>query len=302
MNESILLYKQAHAIHVNTPSDPLFYYFDYDERSYSINMEFQHFHDFYEIHILLDAKATHTIEGNLYAIQQFDIVLLKPSLLHKTQYPEGPPHKRLIINFAMPREVEGLTSGYEAIFSVFDQSIPIFRFSEKIQKNIFCYINDIFKLSLGSSPHNSVAIHCKFTEFLCALYLNQHNNSYVPQAIGDSITQKIYSITSYIHNNFREELPLESLSKMFYLSSYYLSHQFKKVTGFTLTSYIQMTRIRNAQLLLMNSDLKITVIAEQCGFTSFSQFNRIFNKFNEMSPSAYRHAIANNQFQVSYTE
>ncbi|XEC94118.1 AraC family transcriptional regulator [Paenibacillus tarimensis] len=297
MNEPILLYKQAHAIHVNTPSDPLFYYFDYDERSYSINMEFQHFHDFYEIHILLDAKAMHTIEGNLYTIQQYDIVLLKPSLLHKTQYPEGPPHKRLIINFAIPREIEGLTSGYEAIFSVFDQPIPIFRFPEKIQKNLFTYINDIFKLSLSHSPHNPVAIHCKFTEFLCALYLNQQHNSYVPQEVGDSTTQKIYAITSHIHSNYKEQLSLESLSKMFYISSYYLSHQFKKVTGFTLTSYIQMTRIRTAQLLLMNSNMKITEIAEQCGFTSFSQFNRIFNKHNDMSPSAYRQAIAKNPFQ-----
>ncbi|WKL04641.1 helix-turn-helix domain-containing protein [Paenibacillus amylolyticus] len=33
---------------------------------------------------------------------------------------------------------------------------------------------------------------------------------------------------------------------------------------------------------------KITDIAAQCGFTSFSQFNRIFNKQNGMSPSVYR--------------
>lgn len=49
-----------------------------------------------------------------------------------------------------------------------------------------------------------------------------------------------------------------------------------------------MTRIRNAQQLLLNSSEKITDIAAQCGFSSFSQFNRIFNKQSGMSPSAYR--------------
>ncbi|MEK4061941.1 MULTISPECIES: helix-turn-helix domain-containing protein [Paenibacillus] len=32
----------------------------------------------------------------------------------------------------------------------------------------------------------------------------------------------------------------------------------------------------------------ISDIAEQCGFNSFSQFNRVFNKLSGMSPSAFR--------------
>ena len=54
-----LLYEQAYSITINNAEAPLYYFFDYDERSYSINMEFQHFHQFYEVHILLDGKASH---------------------------------------------------------------------------------------------------------------------------------------------------------------------------------------------------------------------------------------------------
>ncbi|MCD8023341.1 MAG: helix-turn-helix domain-containing protein [Lachnospiraceae bacterium] len=38
----------------------------------------------------------------------------------------------------------------------------------------------------------------------------------------------------------------------------------------------------------MSSDASITAIAVQCGVTSFSQFNRVFNKFVGSSPSAFR--------------
>lgn len=99
-----LLYEQAYSITINNAEAPLYYFFDYDERSYNINMEFQHFHQFYEVHILLDGKASHIIEGDYYALQPYDIVFLRPALLHKTEYPVGAPRKRLIINFAIPAD------------------------------------------------------------------------------------------------------------------------------------------------------------------------------------------------------
>ncbi|QOS82144.1 helix-turn-helix domain-containing protein [Paenibacillus sp. JNUCC31] len=284
----VLAYKQGYAIQVNQPGDPLFYYVDYDERSHDVNMEFQHFHDFYEMHILLDRTAAHIIEGSLYEIQPFDIVLLKPSLLHKTQYPKGAPPKRVIINFAMPRSVPGLESGYNELFSIFEESLPIFRFTEERCKDIFTPLNDIFALSQHPSAVNSVAIHSKFVDFLYTIHRYSHENGYVVQETGSSMSRQIYAITSYIHSHYQQELSLEGISKAFFVSAHHLSRQFNKVTGFTLTQYIQMTRIRNAQQLLLNSSMKITEIAEQCGFASFSQFNRSFNKLSGMSPSAYR--------------
>jgi transcriptional regulator GlxA family with amidase domain len=49
-----------------------------------------------------------------------------------------------------------------------------------------------------------------------------------------------------------------------------------------------MTRIKNVQYLLLNTKKKISELAEECGFTSFSQFNRIFQKYCSQSPSEYR--------------
>ena len=287
-HDQALLYEKAYSININTSMDDLFYFFDYDERAANKNMEFQHFHQFYEIHILLDTKATHIIEGDFYAIQQYDIVFLKPALLHKTEYPQGPPKKRLIINFSIPKNMTGLEDSLKTLFSIFDNSIPIFRFSENYRNHIFNFINDIFTISKDHSLINSLAIHCKFLEFLCAVYNKKNKNLYAPQELSDSITNKIYSITSYIHSNYTKKLSLEFISKFFFISPYYLSHQFKNITGFTLTNYVQMTRIRNSQQLLLYTTMKITDISEKCGFTSFSQFNRVFNKFNGLSPSQFR--------------
>lgn len=65
-HENIIIYEKGYSININNNLDELFYFFDYDERSANINMEFQHFHQFYEIHILLDEKAIHIIEGDFF--------------------------------------------------------------------------------------------------------------------------------------------------------------------------------------------------------------------------------------------
>ena len=49
-----------------------------------------------------------------------------------------------------------------------------------------------------------------------------------------------------------------------------------------------MTRVRNVQAMLINTDLPITEIPGLCGFNSFSQFNRVFRKHIGISPSVYR--------------
>ena len=283
-----LLYEQGMAITVNHPQDPLFYFFDYDERPFSANMEFQHFHEFHEIFLPLEERAAHLIEGQFYDLKKYDIVLLRPSLLHKTKYPPGPPSKRLIINFSFPTDLYGLARNLEGILAPFHEQVPIFRFPQEIRDQLFEYLNDIFSIANSKRPNFSVFIHAKFLEFLFTLNDKKKSNCYEGEQFSDSITQKIYSITSYIHVNYSQEFSLNQLSRQFFISPCYLSHQFKEVIGFTLVSYIQMTRVKNAQQLLLYTDLKIKEITERCGFTSFSQFNRVFNKFCDCSPSQFR--------------
>ncbi len=71
------------------------------------------------------------------------------------------------------------------------------------------------------------------------------------------------------------------------------------MTGFTVVQYIQQTRVKNAQYLLLNTSLKITDIAEKIGFSSFSQFNRVFHRFCSMSPSDYKTFYNENAMRVN---
>ena len=294
---NLVLYENKYTVRINAENDVLYYYFDYDERSADINMQFQHFHTFYELCIPLCPHATHFVEGKPYELKMFDIVAIPPSVLHKTQYPVGSACKRLIVQFNLPRSVTGLSNEYEQLTGIFHREVPIFRFDMELQKKLYRKINDIYLLSPKKDPMRDLIIHLNFIEFLTLLFLNHDKNIYSNETEMTPMEQKIYSITSYIHAHYSEELSLELLADKFAISGCYLSHQFKDVTGFTLTDYIQMTRVRNVQSLLINTNAPITEVALPCGFNSFSQFNRVFHKHIGMSPSQYR-----KQFQIPIPE
>ncbi len=288
MQEQVPLYEGKHMIRMGDPKEPFFYCFDYDERSHSVNMEFQHFHGFYEIFILLDDEASHIIEGQLYTLSLYDIVCLPPGLLHKTQYPVGLPKKRLIITFSLPEPFFHYLPEYKQLLSLFDEQVPIFRFSGAALQSLISALNRIYLSDRAASSIQGLTTFQMIVDFLTVLYNNRARNQYKPVSTLGALTDKIYDICAYISAHFDEPLGLSGLAKQFYLSDYYLSHKFKEVTQFTLTDYIQHTRIRNAQQALMFSREHITQIAQACGFKSFAQFNRVFHKHCGISPSQYR--------------
>ena len=262
--QNLALYQDQYYIRINEENDTIFYFFDYDIRSADINMQFQHFHTFYELCILLCPNATHFIEGVPYELQAFDIIGIAPNVLHKSQYPAGTPCKRLIIQFNLPKQVPGLGNEYEQLLGMFHRSSPIFRFDAALQKQLFRKLNDIYLLSPKTDPMRNLIIHQKFIEFLTLIFLNQNNNLYANRTSMSDMEEKIYAIASYIHTHYPEDLSLDFLAEKHCISSSYLSHQFKNVTGFTVTDYIQMTRIRNVQALLLNTRIPITEVCAPC--------------------------------------
>ncbi len=286
-----LLYKKKHCLCINDITHSLYYYFDYDERSQKVNMEFQHSHPFYEIMVYLGPQqASHLIEGIHYSLCPGDFVFLRPSILHRSDYSNIQPSKRLIINFLYPPSLWDNPAPYEKLFTPFHSMVPIYRFPVQKQITICEKLNEIYHFSFRQEDSDlmTLMVHQKFLDFLYTFRELSQYNIYENSSYSTFCEQKMHQICHYIHTHYFEPLSLESLSRQFFISPCYLSHQFKNVTGYTLTRYIQMTRICNAQYMLQNTDKAISVLATECGFNSFSQFNRIFQNLCGQSPSSFR--------------
>ncbi|HEU5314315.1 MAG TPA: AraC family transcriptional regulator [Candidatus Udaeobacter sp.] len=101
---------------------------------------------------------------------------------------------------------------------------------------------------------------------------------------------EIWKARNFIEEHSGEELSLSKVAKVVNVSANHLSEKFKQVTGVNFVEYIAWTRFEKACDLLRNSNLRISEIAFAVGFQSLSEFNRVFKKLSEGSPTQYRTA------------
>lgn len=105
-------------------------------------------------------------------------------------------------------------------------------------------------------------------------------------AVNDENT--VAEIKRYIKEHLAEDLNRKDLADRVYLTPDYLSHLFKKETGYSLTNYIIHERIEKAKVLLSKKDMSIRDIASACGFDNVSYFSRQFRSMTGMTPREYR--------------
>ena len=101
-------------------------------------------------------------------------------------------------------------------------------------------------------------------------------------------SKSVREAINYINLNITQDLTLDTVAKKLDLAPAYLSGQFKKETGQTITEFIHCKRCDHAAELLIHSNLSIAEIATQSGITDTSYFSMLFRKKYGMSPTHYR--------------
>ena len=93
-----------------------------------------------------------------------------------------------------------------------------------------------------------------------------------------SQSKKIKDAMTYIDNNTDNRLTLKEISSTVCMAETYFSSIFKKFNGISPCEYITIKRVEKAVDLIKNTSLTKLEIAEQCGFSSSSNFYKAFFK------------------------
>jgi YesN/AraC family two-component response regulator len=107
----------------------------------------------------------------------------------------------------------------------------------------------------------------------------------------DSETEPLINrMLLHIHQHISDpdKLRIDHLAAQFNLSANYVGEYFRKFTGESLQQYITQYKLRLVQQRLEYSDLTVSQIAGELGFTDESHLSRQFRKYNGVSPIAYR--------------
>lgn len=99
--------------------------------------------------------------------------------------------------------------------------------------------------------------------------------------------RKLNSI-AYLHQNFRDNTPIGELAAMEHLGVSRYREVFHEQMGMSPIDYRTSLRIRRACELLSQTDLAVSEIAQDSGFTDIFYFARMFKAKTGVTPNKYR--------------
>lgn len=242
-----------------------------EKRAGAYNMTDAHYHDHYEIYFLAKGSVRYFIGDNVFDLNEGDIVLIAPHVIHKTATLKNMGAERVLIAFT--NKFIMYPAG-DRLFSCFDvmhfKDAPVREIIEKAEAEVSR--NDRYCEDLVAGYIREILVRLKRIADETRPPEISPNNSIIQSAV------------RYISENYASELTLTMLARNFGSSESHFSRQFKSFTGFGVNEYIRTVRVKNAEKLLTTTKLAVTEISQQCGFNSSSYFAAVFKKVRGISP------------------
>ena len=134
--------------------------------------------------------------------------------------------------------------------------------------------------------YNSHASWKAAVEYLTqvAVLSSQLRGKYLENATG----KIIHEVNEYINAHLDDDLSLSRLADLFHYNPAYFSRVYKDTTGENIKRYISGARLERAKLLLKDTNLRITEVAQQVGFDHPANFGRFFKDGTGITPQTYR--------------
>jgi transcriptional regulator GlxA family with amidase domain len=112
---------------------------------------------------------------------------------------------------------------------------------------------------------------------------------------GTEQTNRLRSMIAYINQHYPEKITLAEIAKTAGVSEREATRCFKKSIGQSPMEYLIKYRLNQSKKLLLETDMTITRICQQCGFSDSAYFGKAFRKSYGMTPSEYRGPLLNSR-------
>lgn len=246
-----------------------------------------HFHYQYELILTATGTASFYISGKTYHVFPGSILVMSNMENHHI-LSTSDGYERYIIRFST--EALAALIRDPVLLSIFKQRPHDFchhyRCTQAELEHYIHMMRLIGKEYRHQPPYWDFQISAKIVDILVNMY--RHTPDAFPGHKSHERQGIIFNIQNHIESHLAEDLTLDTLSTMFFMSKYYLSHSFKEITGFSFKQYVIMARMSKAKDMLIHTKESIQKIGDTVGFPNSSHFIRSFRRQEGVSPLQYR--------------
>lgn len=254
-----------------------------------------HYHSYIELIYCLTGSYRVWLDDKNYTFSAGDLLIISSNEIHEIESLED-GGSYIVVKFEpeilYDSSVDSFDAKYVFPFTIKNASPQkIFTHNEIYSTSIPRLMYDIYDEYQKQEYGFELAIKSDICQVFVRV-LRYWNSSGVQMPPSNAIygehIRNIKKVLDYIALHLDEEIKAESMAKQAGLSYAYFSRVFKKLMGRSFNDYINSVRITEAERLLIATDMSITEIACNSGFSTSSYFIKVFEKYKHISPTQFR--------------
>lgn len=240
--------------------------------------------DMFEICLLDEGVQQYVVEDETYTLRGGDVLVTLPNERHGTG---DSPERRGRLYWLLIRKPSArerflnlpAAEGRALLDALLNLSPRVFRGSQDLKG----YLESMFAAHDAEiSPFRKTEIRNWALRFLLEILHDA-------RAGGRRLTRTIRDVQDVIEERLFEQKPLlAELAELVGLSESRFKQRFKEEVGIAPGNYITQRKIEKARELLSASDVDITDLAFDLGFSSSQYFATTFRRYVGVTPSEYR--------------
>lgn len=255
-----------------------------------------HWHYYIELLYCLAGSAEVLFSGSKYKFGVGDLVLINSREIHSVYSTADEGIEYIVLKFDPNMLYSTSNSVFEAKY-VFP-----FTLSQATHQKVFTcnelkntLIPELVQATLSEYENKRYGHELAIRTHIGTLFLWILRNWYERgldlniNALSDETTlKKLQWIFDYVDKNYMSDITAATVAKACNMSYSYFSRFFKASVGQSFTNYLNYVRISEAERRLISSQLNITEVAMESGFTSSSYFAAQFKKHKNISPKQFK--------------
>ncbi len=248
----------------------------------------KHWHHDLEFIAVTEGSVKYNVNGEIIRMQAGQGIFVNAQQLHYIVSDDGEAVKLycVVIHPMLLCPVYRMESAYvkpvventNAPFVFLDQSVPW-------QKEVLQCVASMYEDTRGEMAE------LKIIELFSKMWgLIYKNTKKMPRTVvsANQHLSDLKNMMMYIHANYRDKITLDDICRAGNVGKTTCTMLFKKYVGVTPNVFLLDVRLEKAALLLRKSDMNITEIAYEVGFSGGSYFSEAFKQKYGCSPREFR--------------